>query len=127
MKPSLLLTLSAVYLALSGLVMLFVPQVMIFSGSAGTPMGVLFALRGYGGLLLGVAIISWVARNADASKSKDGIFIGNTVAYALSAIVFLIDVLTGGAALVWAYVIISALFTLAFLVVGRANMSSSTK
>jgi hypothetical protein len=127
MKPNILLMLSAVYLALCGLVMLFVPQVMLFSGSAGTPPTVFFALRGYGCLLLGVAVINWTARNADASKSKDGIFLGNTVAYALSAIVFLIDVLSGGAALVWAYVIISALFTFAFLVVGRANMSSSAK
>jgi hypothetical protein len=127
MKPNLLLTMSAIYVALTGLGMLLVPQTLIVSGSAGTPTAALFALRGYGGLLLGVAVINWIARNADASKSKDAIFLGNTVAYALSAIVFLVDVLSGGVALVWVYVIISTLFTIAFLVVGRANRSSSGK
>ena len=127
MKPNILLILSAIYVGLSGIVMLFAPQVLIFSGSAGTSTGVLFALRGYGCLLLGVAVINWMARNAEASKSRDAIFVGNYVAYGLSMIVFLIDVLSGGALLVWTYVIISALFAVAFFWVGRANKSSSAK
>jgi hypothetical protein len=127
MKPNILLMLSAVYLALSGLVMLFVPQVMIFSGSAGTPTGVLFALRGYGCSLLGVAVIDWMVRNVEASKSRDAIFVGNYVAYGLSFLVFLTDVVTGGAPLVWSYVIISALFTAAFFWVRGANRSSKAK
>jgi len=127
MKPSLVLTLSAIYLGLCGLVMLLMPQVMLVSGSAGTPPTVFFALRAYGCSLLGMAIISWIARNADASKVKDGIFLGNTVAYALAVIVFLVDVFTGGSPLAWIYVIISAFFTGIFVFVGRANMSSSTK
>ena len=127
MKPNVLLTISAIYVALVGLGMLFVPQALIFSGSAGTPMGVFFALRSCGCSLLGVAVMNWMARNAEASKSRDAILVGNTVAYALAVIVFLINVFSGGAALVWVYVIISALFAVAFYVVGRANMSSSAK
>jgi len=127
MKPNILLIISAIYLALCGLVMLLYPQAMIFSGSAGTPPGVIFALRGYGCAMIGIALINWVARNSEASKSRDAIFVGSTVAYALSAVVFLIDVISGGAALVWTYVVISALFAIGFLVVGRANMSSSPK
>lgn len=127
MKPKLLLTIAAIYQALTGLIMLFVPQVLIFSGSAGTPPGVIYALRSYGAVVLGVAVLNWVARNADASKARDAIFLGNTVAFALMAVVFLLDVVSGGAALVWAWVVICTLFAVAFIVVGRANMSSGAK
>jgi hypothetical protein len=127
MKPKLLFSINAIYLALSGLVMLLMPQVMIFSGTAGTPPGVFFALRSYGGLLLGFAVINWMARNADPSKLRDGIFVGNYVAYGLAFLVFLYDLVTGGAALVWAYVIICALFTAAFFWVGGTNRSSVAK
>jgi hypothetical protein len=123
MKPNLVLTLSAIYLVLCGLVMLLMPHVMLVSGSAGTPPTVFFALRAYGGLMLGVAIMNWIARNAEASKSQNGIYICNIVVYALSAIVFLVDVLTGGSPLLWGYIIISVVFTIAFGIVGRAKMS----
>ena len=127
MKPKLLLTITAIYGALTGLVMLFVPQVLMFSGSAGTPPGVVFALRSYGALALGVAVIHWMARNADASKARDAIFLGTTVGAALMAVVFLLDVISGGAALVVVWVVIYTLIAIAFFVVGRANMSSGAK
>lgn len=124
MKPSLLLTISAIYLVLVGLGMLLVPQALIFSGSAGTPAGVWWALRHYGGVMLGIAVLNWMARNAEASKARDAIFLGITVAYTLTAIVFVLDVVSGGVVSVWAFAIISALFAVAFFVVGRANMST---
>ena len=127
MKPNLLLTISSIYVTLTGLGMLLMPQVLIFSGSTGTPTSVFFALRSYGGVLLGLAVINWMARNTEASKSRDGIFLGNAVAYTIATIVFLIDVTGSGVAMVWSYVIISALFAIAFIVVGRANMSTRAK
>ncbi len=125
MKPNVLLTVSALYLTLVGLGFLFSPETMLFGAAGATTVTVISTLRGLGGSLLGVAVLNWVGRNAGASKSRDGIFLGNTVGFGLSAITIVLGLVGGGPAAGWIIAVINALFAVAFFVVGRGNMSTS--
>ena len=74
---------------------------------------------------IGIAVLNWAARNADASKARDAIFLGNTVGFGLAAILGIIATLATGQALGWIFVVIAGLFAVGFFIVGRANMSTS--
>lgn len=126
MKPTMVLTASAVYPALAGLGLLVAPEAMMFGAGAGTPDVSLFVLRSYGGTLLGLAVLAGMARNAGASPARDAIFLGSTVGYALSGIVLVYSQLTapGAAAADWIFAIVNLLFAVWFFLVGRASMGS---
>src|SRR5512143_3880968 len=86
MKPSILFLIGAVYLGLVGLGFLVAPGVFTFGALGATPAVIVAELRQYGGALLGIAVLNWVARNAEPSKARDGVFLGNTVGFGLVAI-----------------------------------------
>jgi hypothetical protein len=73
--------------------------------------------------LIGIAVLNWVARNAEPSKARDGVFLGNTVGFGLVTIGGILRQLSGAVAIGWLFVLINALFAVSFFVVGRANMS----
>lgn len=123
MKTNGLLIAAAIYLALVGLGFLLVPGVMVFGALGGTPATIVAELRQYGGALLGIAALNWVARNAEASTARNGVFLGNTVGFALVAVGGVLRQLSGAIAVGWVFVMINALFAIAFFLVGRANMS----
>ena len=125
MKTNTLLTTAAIYLALVGLGFLLAPGVMVFGALGGTPSTIVAELRQYGGSLLGIAILNWVARNVEASTARNGVFLGNTVGFALVAVGGMLRQLSGAVAIGWLFVVINVLFSIAFFVVGRANMSDS--
>ena len=79
MKTNGLLIAAALYLALVGLGFLLAPSVMVFGALGGTPATIVAELRQYGGSLLGIATLNWVARNAEASTARNGVFLGNTI------------------------------------------------
>ena len=62
MKTNVLLITAAIYLTLVGLGFLLAPGIMIFGALGGTPAIVIAELRQYGGALLGIAVLNWVAR-----------------------------------------------------------------
>jgi len=76
LKTNALLIAAAIYLALVGLGFLLVPGVMVFGALGGTPATIVAELRQYGGALLGIAALNWVARNAEVSTAMNGIFLG---------------------------------------------------
>ena len=126
MKPSLLLTASAIYLALIGILFQVDPAAVF--GLANASALLITNLRIPLSLLLAIAVINWFARNSDASSARDAIFIGNTVAFAFVAIVdFLITIIPGAAPSGWVFVVVDLLFVISFFVIGRANMSTVTK
>ena len=127
MKPNVLMTTAAVYLTLVGLGFLLVPGIMTFGALGGTPVIIVTELRQYGGALLGIAVLNWVARNADASIARNGVFLGNTVGFGLVAVGGVLRQLNGAIAIGWVFVAINVLFALASLIVGRANMSKSIR
>ena len=125
MKTNVLLMAAAIYLALVGLGFLLVPGIMVFGALGATPTIIIAELRQYGGALLGIAVLNWGTRKSEASIVMNGVFLGNTVGFGLVAIGGVLRQLSGALPIGWAFVVINALFAIAFFVVGRANMSKS--
>src|SRR5258708_3495901 len=120
MKVSLLLTLAAIYGGLLGLALLLVPD-LILPGVLGTtiPTTVIGNLRGYGGVLIGVAVINWLARNSDASPARDAILFGMFIGFLALTITGILRLLNGPAGAGIVTLIINALFAVGFLVIGK--------
>jgi hypothetical protein len=126
MKPNVLLTIAAIYLALLGLGFLLVPDTMVFGAlGASAPVLLVATLRAYGGTFLGIATLNWMARNADASPARNAIFLGNTVGFSLATITAVLGLVSGAPSMGWLFAIINGLIVVAFIVVGRANMMAS--
>ncbi len=124
LKPSLLLLLAAIYLALGGLATLLAPIETSMGILPATSSGVLVAfVRGYGGTLLGIAVLDFLVRNEGASKARDAIFLGNTVGFGLVAITDILAIAAGAPQGVLVFAVLDVLFTLGFIFVGKANMS----
>ena len=127
MKPSLLLTASAIYLALIG-ILFQVDPAALFGLDANASAVLITNIRVPLSLLLAIAVINWFARKSDASSARDAIFLGNTVAFAFVAIGdFVASVMSGGDPSSLLFSGIALLFAIAFFVVGRANMSTDMK
>ena len=125
MKPKLLFTLAAIYLGLIGLTVLVSPVVGM-GLDAGASSHFIAQVRVQASLYVGIAVINWFARNTEASKARDAIFLGNTVIFGLMAILFGLLMFTGEPVTSWVFVVIALLFTTTFFVVGRVNMSTSS-
>ena len=123
MKPKLLLTLAAIVLAAVGLYTLISPAAA-WALDAGASDLSKAAVRNAASVFIGLAVVNWFARNADASKARDALFLGNTVGFGLWAVLFGLAMFAGTPAFGWVFVLIYLLFTVAFFVVGRANMST---
>jgi len=126
MKPKLLLTLAAIEIALIGLLGLLTSATTSYSFDVSNPAYLNATARIPFSLFIGLAIVNWFARDAEASKARDAIFLGNTVGHVLWAILVVLTVLTPGAQPAgWIFAVIYLLFAVAFFVVGRANMSTN--
>jgi hypothetical protein len=123
MKPKLLLTLTAIYMGIIGLFNLISP-VAAWGLDAGASAVLIASVRVPASLYLGIAVVNWFARSAEASKARDAIFLSNTVVFGLSTILWVLIMLAGAPAFGWVFVAINLLFAAAFFVVGRANMST---
>lgn len=121
MKPKLLLTLSGIFMGLVGLGFLISPVTML-GGIIDASLSSEF--RGISSTFLGIAVLNLVARNAEASKTREAILIGNTVGFGLAAVLDGARAVSGGPAQLWVVSIINLLFAIGFFLVGRANMSS---
>ena len=125
MKPTILFSAAALYLGLVGLGFLIAPGTLVFGALGQTPAIIVAELRQYGGALLGIAVLNWVARNPEPSVARNGVLLGNTVGFGLVAVGGLLRQLSGAVAIGWLFVLINLFFALAFFMVGRANMSKS--
>ena len=126
MKPSLLLTVSAIYLALIG-ILLQVDPATTYGLDANAYAVVITNIRTAISLFLAIAVINWFARKSDASSARDAIFLGNTVAFAFVATGDFVASVMSGDSSSFVFSGIALLFAIAFFVVGRANMSTVTK
>mgnify|MGYP003460448019 CR=1 FL=1 len=126
MKPSSLLTASAIYLALIG-ILLQVDPIASVGLDANASAVLITNIRVPLSLLLAIAVINWFARKSDASSARDAIFLGNTVAFAFVAIGDFVASVMSGDSSSFVFSGIALLFAIAFFVVGRANMSTVTK
>jgi hypothetical protein len=126
MKTAFLLSAAAVYLALVGLGFLFVPGILVFGALGATPAIIVAELRQYGGALLGIAVLNWVARNTEASIAKNGILLGNAVGFGLVTVGGVIRQLSGAVTVGWVFVAINLVFAVSFLLAARTSMTKNT-
>lgn len=126
MKPKFILSFAAIYLALVGLGLLLAPTYTVLGLDAGTSPLIIAQLRAMSDTFLGIAVLNWAARNAEASKARDAIFLGNTVGFGLSVILGAMVSLTGGMVVSWVFTALSLFCVVGFIVVGRANMFSAS-
>jgi hypothetical protein len=125
-KPSLLFLLAAIYLAIGGLVTLIVPVESSFGMIPAASSGALVAfIRGYGGSLIGIAVLDFLVRNEGSSKARDAIFLGNFVGFGLVALTDILALAAGAPQAALVFTVLDILFALGFLFVGKSNMSTS--
>ncbi len=127
MKLNVILIISAAYMALIGLGHLFAPVAM----SAGVvpadaSSGLIAFLRHYAALFIAIAVMNWMARNAEASPARNAIVLANTVAFGIAAILDVSAVLSGAGAVGLVPAAINLVIATAFFWAGRMSMSAKT-
>lgn len=126
MKINTVMSVYAIISAIFGVLLLLAPAMLIslYGPSLDAQAEILY--RFIGGTSLGLAVMTWMGRDADASKSRDSMLLGLTVLNALSAIVAAMGALSGVYnTLAFAQAGLFAIFTIGFFLVGKANMSTS--
>lgn len=126
MKPSSLLTAAAIYLAFLGTMMQLFPR-LVFGLDADAPTLLIVEFREVASSLLVLAVINWFARNSDASRARDAIFLGTMIMFVFGAIGdFILSMMPGGDPSGFVFAFINVCFAIAFFVVSRANMLTRT-
>jgi len=123
MKLSTLLSIASVYMVLAGLGFILFPQAF---GRGAVPSDASPALIAYlrliGSPMLGIAVLNWMTRKEGPSLARNAIIIGNTVGFAVIAILDIWGVFNDARPATKVFVIIHLLFAFAFLILGRKNM-----
>lgn len=123
MKLSTLLSIASIYMALAGLGFILFPQAF---GKGAVPTDASPALIAYlrliGSPMLGIAVLNWMARKEGPSTARNAIIIGNTVGFAVIAILDIWGVFSDARPATKVFVVIHLLFAFAFLILGRKNM-----
>jgi len=124
MKLKLVLIVSAIYLAILGAGFMFAPrQIGINAVPADASPALIAYLRLFGGPFLGIAVLNWMARNAEPSAPRNAIILANIVGFGCAAAMDVWGVFSGGAREVAKlFLVIHLLITVAFVVAGRASM-----
>ena len=128
MKLKVILIISAVYMALIGLGHIFAPVAM----SAGVvpvdaSSGLIAFLRHYSALFISIAVMNWMARNAEASTARNAIVLANIVAFGIAAILDVLAVINGAGVAGLVPATINLVIATAFIWAGRISMSAKTR
>jgi hypothetical protein len=126
MTLRLVLTISAIYLAVVGLALLIAPlQFGVGAVPPDSPPELIALLRLLSGPFLGIAVLNWLARNAEASRTRDAIILANIVGFGVVAANDVWGVFSGEAReAAKAFLVVHLVFTLAFVAAGRAGLWS---
>ena len=129
MKLKMLLTVYAVLMAGPGAAYLVAPSgLMSLIGVQPLDYVEILLMRTIGALAIGVGVMCWTARTAEASKARDALILGLTVIsgiFAVVAVLVAIDGrMVGGPWAMWTQAVFWVLFTVLFIVVGRRAMSA---
>jgi uncharacterized membrane protein len=124
MKLKVVLTASAIYLGVLGVGFMLAPrEIGIGAVPADASPALIAYLRIFGGPCLGIAVLNWLARNAEPSTTRNAIVIANTVGFGCVTAMDVWGVFSGGARPVAKlFLVIHLLMTVGFLVAGRASM-----
>jgi hypothetical protein len=124
MKLKVVLTVSAIYLAVLGVGFMLAPrQIGIDAVPSDASPALIAYLRIFGAPILGIAVLNWMARNADPSAERNAIVLGNIVGFGCVTLMDVWGVFSGGARPVAKlFLVIHLLMTVAFVLAGRASM-----
>jgi hypothetical protein len=124
MKLKTVLTVSAMYLAVLGVGFMLVPREIGIDAVPEDASPALIAyLRIFGGPCLGIAVLNWLARNAEPSTALDAIVVANIVGFGCVTAMDVWGVFSGGARPVAkAFLVIHLLMTVGFVLARRAGM-----
>jgi hypothetical protein len=123
MKLKAVLTVSAIYQGVVGLGMMLAPRQFGIDAVPvdATPALIAF-LRIFGGPMLGIAVLNWMARNAQPSTARNAIILANIVGFGCVTLMDVWGVFTGGArSIAKLFLLIHLLLTVAFIVAWRSN------
>jgi hypothetical protein len=116
MKLSVVFALAGVLAILFGLSFLFAPaQTLALYGFESTTPGWRYAAQSFGGALLGVGVMNWLARNAADSDARRAIVTGNVVSNVAGLVLAVIMQLQGVVnAFGWTSVVIFLVLSVGF-------------
>ncbi len=122
MGLKLTLMISAIYLAMVGLALMFAPlQFGIGAVPADAAPELVALLRLLGGPFLGIAALNWLTRDAEASPTRNAIILANIVGFGAVAANDVWGVFSGEAReAARIFLIVHVLFTLAFVLLSRS-------
>jgi hypothetical protein len=124
MQAKFILTISAIYLGLVGLALLLVPAYAFLGLASDVSSLIIAQLRAFSDVFIGIAVLNWLARNAEASKARDAIFIGNSVGFTMSVILGVNVSLNSTQEISWIFTILSLFCAIGFIVQCRTNLST---
>lgn len=124
MKLNVMFTIAAVYGLVVGLPSILAPESMASIGGLQLSSGMSMVLRFLGITELGLGIIAWLVRNAEASGTRDGVVLGFTIYFALHSLASWYGQFTDtSTSLHWVMASLQALIAIGFFLAGRAQMS----
>ena len=129
MKLNVVFSIAGVLLIVLGVAQLLAPAAMVAStyGGSTATTGHLMTVRFTGVEMLGLGLIAWLVRNADASKARDGVTLGFTIYFALHALTSLYGQFTDtSTSMHWVAFVIQGLLAVGFFMAGKASMSASS-
>jgi len=128
MKLNVMFIIAAVFLILIGLPSLLAPSAMMAAGGSdiGASSALSMLVRFMGVAELGLGLIAWLVRNADASKARDAVTLGFTIYFALHALTSLYGQFTDTSTSAhWIMATLQGLIAVGFFMAGKASMSTS--
>jgi hypothetical protein len=127
MKLNVLLSITAVYMALLGLGFIFAPQAIgVGAVPEDAPPALIAYLRVFGTTFLGIAVLNWTARNAEPSMALEAIILGNIVGFSVGPALDVWGLLSGARRLAAVFAVIHLLIALAFIWAWRASTPAKT-
>ena len=123
MKLRTVLTISAVYLAVLGVGFMFAPeQTGIGAVPPDPPPALVAYLRIFGGPMLGIAVLNWLARDAEPSTALNAIVLANIVGFGCVTAMDIWGVLSGDARPVAkGFLVVHLLLTIGFVTARRPS------
>ncbi len=127
MKLNVIFTIAAVFLIVIGFGALLAPGAMATMGGLPASSGLFMLIRFMGVAELGLGLIAWLVRNADASKARDAVTLGFTIYFALHALTSLYGQFTDTSTSAhWIMATLQGLIAVGFFMAGKSSMSAQT-
>ena len=126
MKLNVMFIIAAIYGLVVGLPSIVAPEAMASMAHQEFPASTLMVFRFLGCAELGLGLIAFLVRNAEASKTRDGVVLGFTIYFALHALTSLYGQFTDTSmSMHWVMATIQGLIAIGFFVAGRASMAKA--